>query len=494
MSAERTRRDLTSGPIGRTLLKFSLPTLGSNVLQSLNGSVNAAWIGHFLGPAALSAASNANLILFFLLGTVFGIGMAATILVGQAVGARDITRAKQIVGTGLTFYVVVSLAVSLAGYVFTPHILSAMHTPPDARPLAIAYLRVIFVALPFLNLLGFASMVLRGAGDSRTPFMLMGLTVVLDGGLNPLLIFGIGPFHGFGIMGSALATLTAQVIGIAALWLLLHRRRHFLLLHPHEFGMLRPSGAIMHALVFKGFPMGLQMLVISLAGIAMIGMVNTFGTATTAAYGAVTQLWTYVQMPAVAVGASVSSMVAQNVGARRWDRVSRITRYGVLFSIVMTALPTVVILTFSRAALGLFLGNDAHAIAIGMHINTIAIGTFTLFGIMFVLAGTVRATGAVVPPLLLLTFSLWGVRIPFARALLPIYGAEAIWWSFPLGMIVAVTLVGLYYKFGRWRRSTMLETDAATGNAASVQPPSTSTPPVAPAAAAASPAIASEGR
>ncbi len=83
MSAARaSRRDLIEGPIGKTLLRFSLPTLGANVLQSLNGSVNAVWIGHFLGPAALSAAANVNLILFFLLGTVFGIGMAATILFG----------------------------------------------------------------------------------------------------------------------------------------------------------------------------------------------------------------------------------------------------------------------------------------------------------------------------------------------------------------------------------------------------------------------------
>lgn len=516
MSASTThggaRRDLTSGPIGKTLLRFSLPTLGSNILQSLNGSVNAAWIGHFLGPAALSAASNANLILFFLLGTVFGIGLAATILVAQAVGARDMTRAKQVVGTGLTFYIVVSLIVAVAGYYFTPHILTAMRTPADARPLAIDYLRVIFVALPFVNTLGFASMVLRGAGDSRTPFILMGLTVVVDIGLNPPLIFGVGPFHGLGIAGSALATLTAQVVGIIALIVLLHRRRHFLLLHPHEFRFLRPAAAIIRSLVFKGVPMGMQLFVVSLSAIAMIGMVNTFGTATTAAYGAVTQLWTYVQMPAVAVGASVSSMVAQNIGAGRWDRVSKITRYGVLFSVIMTALPTVVILLFSHAALGLFLGNELDAIKIGMHINEIVIGTFTLFGVMFVLSGAVRATGAVVPPLLLLTFSLWGVRIPFARALMPKYGAEAIWWSFPLGMVVAVTLVGLYYKFGNWRRSKMLDTGtAATGPTPTVPgaPGAAPTPttlstagaacvsPASPPGAAptsASPAIMSEGR
>ena len=455
-SAPASRRDLINGPIGITLLRFSLPTLGANVLQSLNGSVNAVWIGHFLGPAALSAAANVNLILFFLLGTVFGIGMAATILVGQAVGAKDFTQARRIVGTGLTFYVAISLVVALLGFWLTPHILDAMHTPRDARPYAIAYLRVIFIALPFINVLGFAAMVLRGAGDARTPFLLMALTVVLDVGLNPLLIFGWGPVPSFGVAGSALATLTAQVIGIAALLIFLYRRHHFLALGRHELGFLRPRGAVIRALVTKGLPMGMQMFVVSLSAIAMIGMVNTFGIDTTAAYGAVTQLWTYVQMPAVAVGASVSSMVAQNVGAMRWDRVSRITRYGVLYSIVMTALPSCVILLLGKIALRFFLGDEETAISIGLHIDRIVLASFTLFGIMFVLAGTVRATGAVIPPLIALTFSLWCVRIPFAHFLIPAHGAEAIWWSFPVGTSCAVTLVALYYKFGNWRHNTML--------------------------------------
>src|SRR4029450_2940324 len=98
------RMDLTQGPISRTLLLFSLPVLGSSVLQSINGSINAIWVGRLLGEEALTATTNANLILFFLLGAVFGVGMAGTILVGQAVGGRDLDRAKRVVGTVATFF------------------------------------------------------------------------------------------------------------------------------------------------------------------------------------------------------------------------------------------------------------------------------------------------------------------------------------------------------------------------------------------------------
>jgi Na+-driven multidrug efflux pump len=112
---QRRPHDLTGGPIARTLLMFALPVLGSNVLQSLNGSINAVWVGRFLGESALTATSNANLVLFLLLGTVFGIGMAATILVAQSVGARDLLQARRIVGTSATFFFGVSAVFAICG-------------------------------------------------------------------------------------------------------------------------------------------------------------------------------------------------------------------------------------------------------------------------------------------------------------------------------------------------------------------------------------------
>ncbi len=130
--ARRRPADLTSGPIPRTLLLFALPVLGSNVLQSLNGSINAVWVGRFLGEAALTATSNANLVLFLILGTVFGIGMAATILVAQSVGARDLAEARRIVGTSATFFFLISVLLAVCGWVWVDAILNTLGTPADA--------------------------------------------------------------------------------------------------------------------------------------------------------------------------------------------------------------------------------------------------------------------------------------------------------------------------------------------------------------------------
>lgn len=448
--------NLTEGPIGRSLLLFSLPILAGNVAQSLNGSVNAVWVGRYLGEAALTATANANNILFFLLGSMFGIGMASTILIGQAMGAGDTAQARRVMGTSASFFIGISVIVALAGWLLAPRLLAAMGTPPASLPLAIAYLRVIFLAMPVLYAFAFLSAALRGAGDSRTPFRFLMLSVLLDIGFNPLLIFGLGPLPRLGIAGAAWATLAAQVMSLAALLLYLRHKRHVLWLGRRDAALFRPNLPILRALVVKGVPMGLQMVLISLAMIAMMTMVNRYGTHTTAAYGAAMQLWTYVQMPAMAIGAACSSMAAQNVGANRWDRVSATAGYGVLFNFLLTGALIAPLILLDRWTLALFLPAGSEALEIARHLNHIAVWSFLFFGVTFVISGVVRSTGAVIPPLVILAISLWGIRVPFAEMLQPVLGADAVWWSFPTSAVCAMLMSMAYYRWGRWRRAHML--------------------------------------
>lgn len=451
---------LTEGPIARTLLRFTMPILLGNVLQSLNGSVNSVWVGKYLGEAALTATSNANSIMFLLLGGAFGVSMAATILVAQHVGGKRPDAARQVVGASAVFFASVAVVLSLLGWLSADALLGAMHTPADALPFARSYLRIIFIALPFLYLYTYVIAVLRGAGDSRTPFRFLVLSVALDIALNPLLIFGFSPVPRLGIAGSALATLIANVISLIALIVHLYRRHDPLCLRGRDVALLRFDWTIIRTLVTKGLPMGLQMIVISANGVAMITLVNRFGSDTTAAYGAAWQLWNYVQMPAFALGAAVSSMAAQNVGAGRWDRVGRIAGAGVLFNLLLTGCVVALIDALNAHALGLFLPAGP-ALEIARHLNVIGSPSFVFFGISMVLFGVVRATGAVVPPLLSLFFALWLVRLPFASLLLPVWGADAIWWSFPLSAIIAASLAIAYYRWGGWRRARMTRAEPA---------------------------------
>jgi putative MATE family efflux protein len=444
-------RSLTEGSIRVGLFRFALPILLANILQSLNGSVNSIWVGRYLGEAALTATSNANTVMFLLIGAAFGFALAATILIGQCIGANNISETKRVVGTSATFFAAISVAMAVTGLVLCRPLIVAMRTPPDSVPLAVAYMRVIFLALPFLYLYAFVMAVLRGAGDSKTPFYFMLLSVGIDIALNPLFIFGWGPVPRLGIAGSALATFIAQAVSLTALVRHLYRRHHILCLHKSELALLKVNWPLVGTLVKKGIPMSAQMLVLSLSGVLMITLVNRFGVETTAAFGAALQIWNYIQMPAFAVGMAVSAMTAQNVGAGKWERVTRIARVGVLYSVLLTGSIVLVIELLNTVVFGLFLPAGSSALTIAAHMNRIVTSSFIFFGISLTLFGVVRATGAVIAPLVILTITLLLVRFPLAQVFLPRYHIDAVWWSFPISSLLAAVLAVLYYRYGAWR-------------------------------------------
>lgn len=468
MTAARARLDLLSGPVAATLLRFALPTLVSSLLQSANASINAIWIGRLLGPSALAATTNASLLLFLLLAIVFGFGMAATVLIGQAIGRRDIDLARRLFGTAGGLFLILSLVTTAAGWIGTATVLDLLATPADVRPLALAYLRILFLGLPPMFLSVLLTMALRGAGDAVTPMRFLALTVILDILLNPLLILGVGPVPPLGITGSALATLIATSIGLAGLIGAIYRRDLPLRLRGAELGYLRPAPSLLRLILAKGVPMGLQMLVVSGSALVLIGLVNRYGVATTAAYGAANQLWTYVQMPALSVGAAVSAMAAQNIGAGRWDRVNRIARAGILINCAMTGLLVAGVMLQARPLLALFLGTAEPALGVAVRMNELVAWSWIPFGVSIVLTATVRANGAVLVPLAILFAALGPVKLGFALGFAGSLGADALWWSFPVASATSLVLSALYFWRGSWRGPALAESVAMPVAAAPV--------------------------
>src|SRR3954451_23657223 len=449
------RGDLTQGSIGPTLLAFALPTLASSIIQSLNGTVNAIWVGRLLGEGALAATSNANMVMFLLTAFVFGFGMASTILVGQYWGRREAGEACGIFGTASGAFRVATILIAIAGYFLSGSILTLLGTPGDARPLALAYLQVIFLAMPGLLLLTLLMMALRGAGDSLTPLWFMIVAVVLDGALNPVFILGLGPAPRLGIAGSAFATLIANYAALMGLVAYMYARDLPLRLRGRELRYLWCNFSILKTVVAKGLPMGIQMVVISLSALALIGLVNREGVDTTAAFGVALQLWTYVQMPAMALGAAVSAMTAQNIGAGKWERVDAITRSGIGYTILITGVLIVLLTIADRSVLALFMGGGSPALPIARHIPLLATWNFLLFGVMMVLFGTVRANGSVVGPLIILAIGLVPIRLGFAIGAYPCLQADALWLSFPISSFANIAMALAFYLQGGWKKARM---------------------------------------
>lgn len=454
---------LTRGPIATTLLMFALPTLGSSMLQSANGSIDAVWIGRLLGETALAATTNGNILMFLLTSFVFGFGMAATILIGQAIGRGDLTGAREVVGTVIGTFVPLAVLISAGGWLFAPHLLGLLGTPAESLGFARDFLRVIFLAMPALLMQTLLMMALRGAGDALTPLVFMALAVALDVVLNPVFILGLGPAPEMGIAGSAFATALANYASLGAMLLYIYGRDLPLRLRGGEWAYLRPRANVLRLIFAKGTPMGVQMIVVSSAALTMLSLVNREGVDTTAAFGATQQLWTYIQMPAMALGAAVSAMAAQNIGAGNWARVGRITGWGVVFNLVMTGGLVAAVTVLDAQAMALFLGEGSPAIEIGQHIQRVASWGFVAFGVTMVLFGTVRANGQVVAPLLILIVSMYPVRLGVALGMREWLGVDALWWSFPASMCFTLLAAGALYLQGGWRRGPALRVVEDTG-------------------------------
>ncbi len=446
------RGNLTQGPLTRTLLVFALPQLIGNVLQSLNGSINAIWVGQLLGDEALAATANSNILMFLLFALVFGFGMAATVRIGQAWGANDVITARRVLGAALGLTGAISLVMATLGFLFADKVLDLLATPGAAHDQALAYLRVVFIANPIATITTMIAMSLRGAGDAATPLRFMILATVLDVALNPVLILGLGPAPALGIAGSAWATVIATSIGFVAMIGWIYAKDLPLRLRGAELAWLCPRWQETQYLLSRGLPMGAQMLIISGAGVIMIGLVNREGLVTAAAYGALLQIWNYIGMPAMAIGAAVSAMVAQHIGAGREDRVDAISRAGSLGNLAMTGLMIAALVPFDRPVLELFLGASSPSVAAALHIQDLAIWTYLPFGITIVLFGTLRAYGVIYAQLAVLFTAMYAVRLGAYYLLYPVFGPDALWYSFLLSSVTSLALTLLTYFKLPWRK------------------------------------------
>ena len=447
----RPQRDLTNGPVATTLLLFALPSLGVNILQSVNHSVNSVWIGRFLGEEALAATANAGMVMFLMLAALFGFSMATTILIGQYTGRGDIDKVRQTLGSSVSLFFLSGVSIALTGWIFAPDILAALGTPKGASELALSYLRVMFLSMPTSFVMILLSSSLRGVGDSITPMWATIANVALDIVLNPLFILGWGFVPAMGIAGSALATVVAGLIATAFLIRRIYAQDAPIRLRGAEWAYLRPRVAFLGPITRMGLPMGLSMIIMSLSALVMIALINREGVDTTAAYGVLNQLWNYVTMPAVAVGSAVSAMAAQNIGANRWDRVGRIALAGSGINIAISATILGAMTLFARPLLGLFLPGAEEAVEIAIHINHMIGWTFVVMGVSMVVTFLVRANGAVWWPLIILIIAAVVVRFSIGFGLYERMGADAIWWAFIATSLTSMVLSLLYYRFGKWR-------------------------------------------
>lgn len=450
------------GPITPTLARFALPLLLTNFLHSVSGTWGAVWVGQVLGANALTAVATANVIMFMVMGSAMGIGTAAGVAIGQSLGAGDDRAVKRVVGGAVVFIVVLSLALAACGWALAPAIVDGIGTPAAARDFAVTHLRFTCLAMPSIFTYLVMMMMLRGAGDARTPFR---FTLVWIGGtmaLTPLLLKGAFGLPGLGIASLGLASLAANALALGTLVAYVYLKRSPIALHRGDLHHFRPDPVLLRLLVKRGVPLALESILVQGAYFVLLSTVNGYGAATAAAYAASAQLWGYVQLPSNALAAAMSAMAAMNIGAGRWDRVERIALRGCGLSFVIASAATVAMYALGEAPLRLFIPAGGEVLDIAWRINLIALWGWIALSVTVGLFAIMRANGAMRAPMLIFALTMWAFRVPFALGLRPWLGDAAVWWSFPFGTICSALIAWAYYRWGGWRQQRAMLADLDT--------------------------------
>ncbi|TGR56331.1 MATE family efflux transporter [Mesorhizobium sp. M00.F.Ca.ET.151.01.1.1] len=436
-------------PLWRTYLALLLPMLLTNALQLAAGTLDNIYLGQLLGPQAVAAAAAFFPVFFLLLALVMGLATGAMVLIGQAWGAHRPQQARAVAGSAVALILLLSVLVMAVGGGVAPRLLTALGTPAPILGESIVYARVLLLAAPAFFLLWLATAVSRAVGDAKTPLQALLLATLIGLLCTPLLILG---WAGLPRQGAASAAVSAALASLLVLgWLLWRWRR---IGHPLAPGRellraIRFDGVLIRSMLRIGLPSSLQMLSLAIAEIVLLAWINRYGYTATAAYGAVNQLMSWVQLPAMSLGITATILAAHAVGAGRTARLPAIARTGVLLGLATLGMVVVLVVVLAPGLTGLILAATEVRELAASQLRTVVWGVLAMGG-SAVLVGVMRGSGTVWRPALLGMMAVVLVELPLAMWLQARHGLAGLWWAWPLGL--AAMLVMQVMCFARWRR------------------------------------------
>jgi putative MATE family efflux protein len=444
-------QDLTTGKEGKLIFQFAAPMLLGNIFQQLFSVVDSIVVGNFIGKEALAAVGASFPVIFMMVSMIIGVVMGTTVVISQYFGAKDLDRVKRAIDTMYIYSTVAGVIATVAGLLLAGPLLRLLGTPEDIMPQALQYLRIYFSGIIIFFGYNGTSAVLRGLGDSKTPLYFLIIATVA----NIILVLLFVAVFKWGIAGAAYATLLANAIafGLAIYWL---NKTHKLI--RIAIRGLHFDREIFRQSIRIGLPTGVQQTLVAIGGMALLSIVNTFGTNVLAGYSVASRLDALATIPAMSFSQALSTFVGQNIGAGKLERI----RSGLISTVKMagsvTIATTIFIVICGHILMSLFT-KDIEVIRLGDQYLTIVSSFYVLFTLMFIYNGIMRGAGDTFIPMFFSLISLWLIRIPLAWFLSRRLGAEGIWWAIPVGWLIGLTLSFTYYKTGRWKRKSVVKYD-----------------------------------
>lgn len=441
---------MTVGKESKLILKFALPMLAGSVFQQLYNVVDSIIVGNFIGKKALAAVGASFPVIFVLISMIIGFAMGVTIIISQYFGAKKYDKVRRAIDTMFITLFFASIVTTAAGIIFSEDIFRLLNLPEEIMQQALSYLNIYLLGM--VGFFGFngVSAILRGLGDSLTPLVFLIISTVTNIILDILFIV----VFNMGIEGVAIATVISQ--GGAFITAIIYLNKN------HKLIRFSFRNLVFDREIFKlgnkiGLPSGFQHTFVAIGMMAIMGIVNSFGTDVIAAYSVASRIDAIAVIPAMILSQALATFVGQNLGAQKPERVRTGLIATVKITIIVTVITTAIVVIFGSFFIRAFT-KDTEVIRIGNEYLTTVSLFYILFAMMFMFSGVMRGAGETIVPMFFTLLSLWLVRIPVAWFLSKHMGTEqGIWWSFPVGWAVGLTLAWAYYSTGRWKKKVIIK-------------------------------------
>ena len=460
MSGQKAVKEnqITEGTIWKQLLIFFFPIAAGTIVQQLYNVADAAIVGRFVGKEALasvggSASVLTSMIIYFFSGLATGAG----VVVSQFYGAKNQEAVQKGLHTAYAFAIISSIVLAIAGWFAAPVLLEIMDTPVDTLADSTIYMRIFCVGLIATLTYNMGAAIMRAIGDSKRPLYYLIVSSVLNIVLDVIFIV---VFH-WGIVGAAVATVISQAVSSLLVIYSLSRAYDTL---KFRFRELRIHKQIFIAEFKIGIPGGISFCINSITGIILQTAVNGFGTDTTAAWAAFNKIDMIFWALCGAFGASITTFVGQNYGAKKYDRMWKSVRICLGLSLLICGLAQIGLYLFSRPMFIMFT-TDVNVIEIGVHMIHFLVPTYIFYIFLEIPSGALRGMGDVVIPT---AFNLMGtllLKIPWILFVLPIYHTlEMVMITYLLSGLFAMVLTVIYYFRKKRKFTKQYEKENPEGN------------------------------
>ncbi len=433
--------DLTTGTITKSLLWFAFPIMVGNLLQQLYNVVDTIIVGHFLGREALAAVGSAYTLMTFLTSIILGLCMGSGVAFSICIGRKELEKLRASLFHSFCMIGAVTVLLMVIVFLGLDGILHLLQVPAELYEMMKTYLWVIFWGIAATFFYNYFGSLLRAAGNSFVPLLFLGVSAVVNIGLDLLFVIGFQR----GVRGAAEATVLSQYLSGIGIFL-------YTWIHFPEFRLNRQAmkwrPKILNEIVHLSFLTCVQQSVMNFGILMVQGLVNSFGATVMAAFSAAVKIDSFAYMPVQDFGNAFSTFIAQNYGAGKQKRIQQGVRSAVRTSFLFSAAVSAAVVIFARPLMQIFVkATETDVLQIGVNYLRIEGTFYCLIGFLFLFYGYFRAVTKPGISLVLTIISL-GTRVVLAYALsaVPSIGVNGIWAAVPIGWFLADVAGYLYYR------------------------------------------------